>query len=402
MSIDTVSRKEGRTITIRALACVWLIAVVFVSHTYIQSNQDYSKTRIQCVWRNVDRIVVVGDLHGAYDKFVKIMKRTDLIDDQLHWIGGTSHLVQLGDILDRGDRARDIFDLLIRLEEEAKSAGGYVHVLIGNHEEMNLADTAFDNDEYITPQQFISFLSERYIKKQERIFGRRKKKLQRKELSSGFDIMKHWKEVIQQGKNSKKHVGRRSYFRNLNRLYGRWILNHNLVVKINDMIFVHAGIIEQYSTINIEDINRIYRLELDTVRMAVLNEHLPTIPVYDMRFFNNPSGPLWTRAFIRENPDDFGDDVGRILFNLGANHMFIGHSPVSVMGEKGMKLYEGRVWDVDTGISDYYQHRGGYVGALIIEDGQISIWRDGLHTRKKGEFNRVPLSRASIKEDFSL
>ena len=84
----------------------FVVLFLNVSRINAGETQDFSVAEIQCVWRNVDRIVVVGDLHGAYESFVKILKQTGLVDDLLQWTGGNTHLVQMGDILDRGDRAR--------------------------------------------------------------------------------------------------------------------------------------------------------------------------------------------------------------------------------------------------------------------------------------------------------
>ena len=61
-----------------------------------------------------------------------------LIGDDLHWAGGDSILVQTGDIVDRGDHARKIYDLFSRLKNEAHEAGGMVLQLLGNHEVMNI------------------------------------------------------------------------------------------------------------------------------------------------------------------------------------------------------------------------------------------------------------------------
>jgi len=190
----------------RSFLAYFLLVPVFlfwgISHAGIPGTQDYSINKIQCRWRNVDRIVIVGDLHGAYENFVKILKQTGLIDEQLQWIGGKSHLVQMGDILDRGDRARDIFELLIELEKSAQDAGGFVHVLIGNHEEMNLTDTAFDSDNYITPKQFVSFLSEKFVKRQERKFIRQEDLSKEGSLPLELDFTHSWKRVIESAKNN--------------------------------------------------------------------------------------------------------------------------------------------------------------------------------------------------------
>lgn len=373
-----LNRPEGKKYARFPLAYLWLFSIFLFlsfSNADVKSAQDYSITKFQCKWRNVDRIVVIGDLHGAYENFVKILKQTDLVDEQLHWIGGKTHLVQIGDILDRGDRARDIFDLLIKLEESAKNDGGYVHVLIGNHEEGNLADLAFEGADNISPKQFVSFLSEGYIKKQERKFRRLESSKREGSLPLDLDFTQYWEQDIEKGRKNKNHVGRRSYFRNLNRRYGRWILSHNLVLKINDIIFVHAGITLPFSERSIEDINKLYRLELDDIRTAILYNSMPKTPVYEMKFFNNPNGPLWTRDFIRQSPEDFEDELGRILINLGASHMIIGHSPGFAFGKNEMKMYDGKVWNVDTGISEYFLSRGGYVGALIYEGGEFSTWK---------------------------
>ena len=59
-----------------------------------------------CEWTGIDRVVAIGDVHGAYDRFVEILKVAGVVDAGSHWAGGTTHVVQLGDILDRGDDSR--------------------------------------------------------------------------------------------------------------------------------------------------------------------------------------------------------------------------------------------------------------------------------------------------------
>src|SRR5262245_16484778 len=80
-----------------------------------------------CIVDGVDRIVAVGDVHGAADKLVDILRAADVIDARQRWSGGRTHLVQLGDVVDRGPDSLKALDLLHRLEHEATSAGGRVH-----------------------------------------------------------------------------------------------------------------------------------------------------------------------------------------------------------------------------------------------------------------------------------
>src|SRR3954454_5393457 len=79
------------------------------------------------------RLVAIGDIHGAADAFGRILRKAGLIDASQHWSGGTATRVQTGDYLDRGGAVRPILDLLMRLETEARAAGGRVEVLLGNH-----------------------------------------------------------------------------------------------------------------------------------------------------------------------------------------------------------------------------------------------------------------------------
>ena len=52
------------------------------------------------------KLVVVGDVHGQYDSFVRILRHAGLVDDALHWAGKNNRLLQVGDIFDRGPQPR--------------------------------------------------------------------------------------------------------------------------------------------------------------------------------------------------------------------------------------------------------------------------------------------------------
>ena len=87
-----------------------------------------------CEISTSERVVAIGDVHGAYEEFTGILRMAGLLDQRDRWSGGRAHLVQTGDVLDRGADSRKVIDLLRRLEREAAGAGGAVHALLGNHE----------------------------------------------------------------------------------------------------------------------------------------------------------------------------------------------------------------------------------------------------------------------------
>src|SRR5215469_15349556 len=71
-------------------------------------------------------VIAIGDVHGAFDNFVAILQHVGLIDNQNHWTGGKTTLVQVGDLIDRGPKPREAMDLLMALEKEAAKDGGRV------------------------------------------------------------------------------------------------------------------------------------------------------------------------------------------------------------------------------------------------------------------------------------
>jgi len=335
---------------------------------------------IQCEWTGIQKIVAVGDLHGDYDSFLDILKGTKLFDkddkDLLHWIGGKTHLVQIGDVMDRGDYAKEIFELLMRLETEAEQAGGKVHFLLGNHEEMNITDIAFDNPGYVTLKQFISFLPDSYREKQEikirKDYSNKLSKGRRLELTLEQIINNYWETERNKAIANPEYQARKEYRRNFREKYGQWLVQHNAVIKINDIIFVHGGINETYSTWKLEKINNLLRQELNSYIMG--NPVDPPQIVYD------PNGPLWFRELASPEfkEEDLKPEVDKIFKNLGIKHMVLAHTPRVIKSKKDMERLDGRIWIIDTGISYVYRSLRGRETALIIEDTgndyKFSVW----------------------------
>jgi hypothetical protein len=302
-----------------------------------------------CVYIGVERVVAVGDLHGAFDKFVEILKDKKVIDDSLRWSGGKTHLVQLGDIMDRGDQAREILDLIQRLEVEAEAAGGRVHMLIGNHEEMNILGISFEVTGLVTGPQFKSFVPEGYWQKLEKGFLAK--------AGPGADLDAFWKDTIENNEEARKR-----YKDTFNREYGLWIARHNVMIKIDGIVFVHGGVNEALSLQSCETLNERTSTALtDFIRYGT----------FQADALNLPRGLLWYRDLATTPEEVLRAELDRILANLGARAIVTGHTPLpgSVSTNEPSRFGE-KVWIIDTGI---WMGRDGNLAALIIENGKIKL-----------------------------
>ncbi|KKN53737.1 hypothetical protein LCGC14_0599470 [marine sediment metagenome] len=375
MKNDAIRIRMRKTKTILILA-VFIIASL--AHLYAADTQ--------CIWTGVEKIVAVGDLHGDYKAFTKILKGTGLIDGKLHWTGGKTHLVQIGDVLDRGDYAREILDLMMKLEKEAEEAGGKVHMLLGNHEEVNITGLIFNRrEEEFTTRQFVSFLPDGYREKQVKKFRKKigNNPTNKTGLASSLDsdLMPFWENMLKESRTDRKHPARIEYIKNFNKIYGKWLLKRNVVIKINDIILVHGGISEKFSKWELKKINNRLRIELEDLRRAAMYLSRPRIPEYQRQIVYEPNGPYWYRDFYTWDEEDFKENVDRILKNLEAKYMVIAHTPRVIETKEDMQLFQGRIWVIDTGISELYRkHMKGRLSALIIDKGKFDVW--GLNNEK--------------------
>lgn len=341
-----------------------------------------------CVWSGVERVVAVGDLHGNYDHFVRILRspKVGLVDEDLRWTGGRTHLVQIGDVMDRGDRAKEIFDLLMRLEKEAEAAGGKVHVLVGNHEEANMTGIALSYPDYVGVDQFVDFLPASFTRTAEKKYlARLDPEARARAKERGLDLREdpawraYWEGIL----GATRRAGGQdeaglAYTENFNATYGRWLLDKNVIIRIDDVVYVHAGINLKYSRWKLEDINELYRFELRT--FALRHFRLPASG-RDLRprMIYADDSPLR----IRQDEGNTGpEEMDEILANLGARRLVVGHnyivagdslSPIVAAGDID-PLFGGKVWMIDTGIwSTAY---GGRLYALIVEGGRFDHYTE--------------------------
>lgn len=96
---------------------------------------------------NPEKIICIGDIHGDFKVFKRVLSMCKLIDNNDNWIGGKTFVVQLGDTLD-GKRPGvnisrefieetgevDIIKYILYIDSQAKNVGGRVISILGNHE----------------------------------------------------------------------------------------------------------------------------------------------------------------------------------------------------------------------------------------------------------------------------
>ena len=173
-----------------------------------------------CRFSGIDRVVAVGDVHGAYDRFVGILQTAGLVDARLRWTGGSAHLVQLGDVVDRGPDSARVLDLLQRLQKEAPRQGGAVHPLLGNHEVMRMLGDL----RYVSAGEYNAFVT---LKSE----ALRQKFVRSGEAGPGQSL-----ETIPLG-----FVELRLAF-GRGGVYGAWLRTLQAVVDIDGVLFLHGGI----------------------------------------------------------------------------------------------------------------------------------------------------------------
>lgn len=305
-----------------------------------------SPASAQAQWDNVSRIVVVADLEGDYDKFTDMLRTSQLIDAQNRWIGGAAHLVQLGDIPDRGPNTRMVMDLLIELEPQARRAGGYVHALIGNHEAMNVEGDL----RYTDPREFAAFATRRSERVRNQYYTRFVRNLRRNPPAGGAPNIDAAYRAQWDVEHPLGWVEHRQAWAPTGR-YGRWIATHDSVIRINDTLFLHAGLGPLYADAPRPAMN-------DAVRTVIRGQRPQTYP--DIA---ESGGPLWYRG-LSQNPEAAETpNLENVLRAQGVARVIVGHTKVT---STVLPRFNGRVLVADIGVPRGHSDPHAF---LIMENG---------------------------------
>ena len=346
--------------------------------------------------KTASALVAIGDVHGDLDTFVALLRKAELMDAEGHWRGGTRHLVQTGDLLDRGARSREVVELLMRLQGEAQEAGGRVVVLLGNHEVMNIVGDL----RYVLTEEFAAYS------------GREDDRLREDERGTLLELLGSGSPLLASGYY--RALGRRLTARNFDRAFppgyfahrrafspegrtGKWLSSLPFAHVEGRTLFVHGGLTEKYGLLPTDRLNQQCKRDLDLYLRSV--EELETLGVYrrslgsgrlrelvaaetrarvsDPRLrrlfatlasvwkgvLYSEEGPVWNRSLAVDPEARWARGLGRILKAHGAERIVIGHSRPESLRVEGR--FGGRVILIDTGMNQSYYR--GTPSALLLD-----------------------------------
>lgn len=341
-----------------------------------------------------ERVVVIGDSHGAFDSLSALLLETGLVDEKLQWSGGKASLVSLGDFLDRGADSRKIMDLLMRLQEQAGRRGGKVHVLVGNHELMNLTGDLRN----VSPQEFLSYQD-------------MEDPAERRAVREYFDLNP---EARRDADFDQMYLpgffGHRKAFSREGK-YGKWLRTLPFVIVINDTAFAHGGLPRLVAEQGLEGINHsmaeaiarydelwaVVSKDIGLVMPATFRQRprlsmgstLPEAKEFRRLYWKplfSPSGPLWSREDSMCLPVTVEDTLDASLAVLGARQLVVGHTVA--FNRRISSRLDGKVIMIDTGMLDSV-YTGGIASALVLEKGRNSAFYLG----QGGGHEILPLPR---------
>lgn len=258
------------------------------------------------IYPSVYKIVVIGDIHGDLNAFLHCLIKSKLVDKQINWIGGKTNVVQMGDILDRSPRTKDIhndednelkiLNIIHKLQIQSFSVGGAYHCVLGNHELMNVMGVM----DYVSPMGI-----------------------------NHFGGVKNRKKALEPGSCISCYLGT------------FW----NPIIKIGQTVFVHGGISNETSNYNISDINILMRSYLNGNKDIFYNKHFK-------KLFLNDNSLLWNRKYSNKNKYNELElmELKQNLKKLNSSKLVVGHTPQDNINT----IENGLIWRVDCGMSDAF------------------------------------------------
>lgn len=232
------------------------------------------------------KLLILSDIEGEFSAFRSLMIGNKVIDKNYNWIFGKGHLVICGDLFDRGKDVMPYLWLLYKLEQSALKKGGFVHVILGNHDIMNMAgDFRYQVSKYPAAAKLF-----------------------------GVD----YQELIAE-----------------NTEIGKWLRSKNMMEKIGEGLFMHGGISEKINTLNLtlNELNQEARL-----CYGLKGNNLSKVG----KLLMGNEGPFWYRGYFGKN--NIQQTVDNTLSKFDVKQIVVGHT---ITTDNIASYYNGKVIGVD-------------------------------------------------------
>ena len=384
---------------------------------------------VQVQWSGVERVVAFADVHGAFAELTTLLRETGLVDAQLRWAAGNTHLVSLGDLLDRGADSRKVMDLLMRLQGEAQAAGGRLHVVLGNHEAMNLLGDL----RYVHVGEYAAY-ADMESATERAAQSKAWDEANAATVAPGApgapgaaDASASASQAAFDRKFPPGFFGHRAAL-SAQGLYGRWLLSLPVAITVNDTLFMHAGPSGLLRGMGLQELNLRYRTaltdylglasQLQEARLmqpgdefhrraqrarerlsvlaaaaskgggtvdAALGGTVARFEAADDHALLSSDGPNWHRgaALCKEVAES--DVLLPLLQQFGATRLVIGHTPTR--DARAATRFDGRVVKLDAGMN-----AAAYKGRPVA----LFIDPAGLTLRYAGEPFATPLKAEAL------
>ena len=253
------------------------------------------------------KVAAISDIHGQFGNMKKLLQVQGIIDQNLNWSFDDGHLVVTGDVLDRGPQVTEALWLLYALDAQAKSAGGALHLLLGNHEVMVMANDL----RYIHPK-----------------YG---------EVAEALGL---------------------SYARLFDNdsVLGRWLRSKPVIVQVNDSLFMHAGLHPDYANLkaSFSEVNEHFRRSLGLAKAEIATDGT-------LAFLYGKLGPIWYRGYFMK-PQLGAPELDQLLTQMNVARIVVGHTTMHGV----LSHYQGKVISIDADLRG-----GKIGEVLLMQDGKL-------------------------------
>jgi hypothetical protein len=269
------------------------------------------------------RVIAIGDLHGRLVTFQDVLRKAQIIDENGEWIAYDTDVIQVGDVLDKGDNELELVEYMQELSDIAPLFGCSFRWLLGNHELYNLQ---FDFS-HVSKRGFSDFSFE-------------------------YDTSAHIPSWVKDF--PKKQRGR------VISIY-KGVLHHFLTqslgaIIIDSTLYVHASITKDIISLGVDKINRHVKDFMNGLIIA---------PYY----FYKSSGPFESRYFTKNVTAKKCNQLSTFLEQLGVRRVVVGHTKQ----KNGIhSICDGKLWPIDSHISSY---KKGFQEGIIINNDDVYVIR---------------------------